>query len=1322
MKKCFFILAAALIAFGTLLVSCNANVEAPAEELVSISFENGSARALSSNLEGFAPETYYWKYAAKKADSSNLVSGETATYDADGAKWVKEGSQGLGTGTGTDYESYKVQGFSQGLWNFKLFAYKDAAGTQLVYSGETTGVLLQTNGNHRVDVVVSPAQSGNGTLIVKITGEDKIILNPASGSLIPNTKIRLGIDKLVGETATTIRALSFIEADYSNAELLPGTYKVTVQFTNDDATVIYAAGSVVSTVYSNLTTTIKGSLNEVITYADFGAEQNPDIITTTIGTAAITQGTTSSTVNFTSTTETKVTASMPTAAAKSLIATMEQELDAKTSTSESTTSNLTLNLSVNTTEATESTITYEIGMEATLVYEKIGAASQETTTTKSNVETLDDFVIVKIEMQKGLSEVKVMHDDVEMVACADLATLEGKTKSDPGAAAGFFFYEDPYTGDNTKAMLYIRTYRFSPFKLSYKVPSYVASVGDKRYQTLTEAISAAEAGETILILKDITTDDGYVINKNLSIDTDGHTITVKNGSNFNNRAFKIDSGKLTIFGSGTIVSVGSGTTSSDGAGCYGAFRVEANGQLEVSDMTLTNARPWGLNVKVLGGEATLTDVTINSSFGGGIEVTEAVLGTQSKKGSATLTDCTFTQTGYFDHCSTTLSVSGGSSLTVNSGTYTSDNYALYVFSSGGVITVNGGAFSGNKDGVAIVAAIDTNTYPQYTGGLAISGGSFTGGYSITSPAYLSITGGTYSVDPSAYVADGYKAVKDGSVWYVVPVTEDDQIKITGTGFSSYMTFAEFRDSVNAGNDYADCTVTLLRDIDLAGIDWVPIGTKAHPFRGTFDGNNKTISNLSNAGYTAYSEVFEANPQSYGAGDFALFGSVEGTVVIKDFDISAYIYGTGRYSAAVVSGPYNDVFTNLTISNIDVSGIINAKERIAGVIALSPNYTNQASILTINQCNNHATIIGDRAGGILSNNGCGGSNPTGHTTVQNCTNAGTIISQNGKENIAAGIINNTNTTNPELLSVIDCSNTGKILANTAYNLTANSYIYNNDAGDLGISIIGETVGDYTNPITDLAFLMNLYYCYSDPYVDENNNSYGIRWDAVEKRIGTTPTSTSNTQYVGLFAGLEYNVNTDIKAVYSFDYKGTTYEFKFANMADALEFLNYSAMYNNLKVYEDFEWTSAYTKEGDAPGNYSIDLNGYTMTLSAPIHSVNGAINGLQKTVVIKNGHIAFKSDYSGKILDHVERYGRIDFSNVTLDNSVSDEIISIYPSTSGYDPITLNIDSSCVGFAGKKIRCLSPNTGGGDALILNDTSITMSDSRWVVDNAEKVLTI
>jgi len=137
------------------------------------------------------------------------------------------------------------------------------------------------------------------------------------------------------------------------------------------------------------------------------------------------------------------------------------------------------------------------------------------------------------------------------------------------------------------------------------------------------------------------------------------------------------------------------------------------------------------------------------------------LGTESNGGyrNISLTNCTFTQENYYDYCSTAISVSGGSEVVVNSGSYTGE-HALYVFSSGGVITVNDGTFvgRGNNGRAAIVAAIDTNTYPAYTGGLSISGGSISGGYEITRPAYMSITGGKFSNDPSEYVAEGYAAV------------------------------------------------------------------------------------------------------------------------------------------------------------------------------------------------------------------------------------------------------------------------------------------------------------------------------------------------------------------------------------------------------------------------------------------------------------------------------------------------------------------------------------------------------------------------------------
>ena len=304
------------------------------------------------------------------------------------------------------------------------------------------------------------------------------------------------------------------------------------------------------------------------------------------------------------------------------------------------------------------------------------------------------------------------------------------------------------------------------------VKYFVARIGDVKYESIEEAISVVQNNQTIVMLVNITQDDGILFDKegvNAAIDLDGKTIKVNNGSNVNSRAFRIDNGTLEVYG-GSIVAVGEGTNADNGTGCYGAFRVEANGVLNAHDLSLSNARPWGLNVKVIGGAATLDNVSITSSYGGGIEVTEADLGNNSKAGSAILKNCHFTQTGYYDHCSTTLSVSGGSALTINGGSYESDNYALYVFSSGGEITVNDGSFSGNKDGVAIIAAIDLNTYPNYTGGLKLKGGEFHGGYSITSPAYMEVTGGTFSEDPSAYVdLNDYKVEENAGMYTVSPI-------------------------------------------------------------------------------------------------------------------------------------------------------------------------------------------------------------------------------------------------------------------------------------------------------------------------------------------------------------------------------------------------------------------------------------------------------------------------------------------------------------------------------------------------------------------------
>jgi hypothetical protein len=61
--------------------------------------------------------------------------------------------------------------------------------------------------------------------------------------------------------------------------------------------------------------------------------------------------------------------------------------------------------------------------------------------------------------------------------------------------------------------------------------------------------------------------------------------------------------------------------------------------------------------------------------------------------------------------------------------------------------------------------------------------------------------------------------------------------------------------VNDGNNFAGKTVTLSDDIDLQDIAWVPIGSAGKPFKGSFDGNGKKISNLYIMKDTSYNGLF-----------------------------------------------------------------------------------------------------------------------------------------------------------------------------------------------------------------------------------------------------------------------------------------------------------------------------------------------------------------------------------------------------------------------------------------------------------------------------------
>ncbi len=155
-----------------------------------------------------------------------------------------------------------------------------------------------------------------------------------------------------------------------------------------------------------------------------------------------------------------------------------------------------------------------------------------------------------------------------------------------------------------------------------------------------------------------------------------------------------------------------------------------------------------------------------------------------KNASITLNDGSFVA---FEHTHVIDAQAEGSNVTVNGGTY-EGNY-LATVASNAKVTVNGGVFAtaSYPGTVLVMSTEDTNTsVVTITGGtfyseaicdnpvkVNITGGTFylTKGFT-NYPAvplyeYITISGGTFNIDPSAYLADGYTATQNAEDMWVV---------------------------------------------------------------------------------------------------------------------------------------------------------------------------------------------------------------------------------------------------------------------------------------------------------------------------------------------------------------------------------------------------------------------------------------------------------------------------------------------------------------------------------------------------------------------------
>ena len=79
---------------------------------------------------------------------------------------------------------------------------------------------------------------------------------------------------------------------------------------------------------------------------------------------------------------------------------------------------------------------------------------------------------------------------------------------------------------------------------------------------------------------------------------------------------------------------------------------------------------------------------------------------------------------------------------------------LYIYNSGGTLNINGGTYVGNSGKVLQVDAQASN---QSYSTASITGGTFTGAFGKTNTGKetITVTGGSYSFNPTDYVPSGY---------------------------------------------------------------------------------------------------------------------------------------------------------------------------------------------------------------------------------------------------------------------------------------------------------------------------------------------------------------------------------------------------------------------------------------------------------------------------------------------------------------------------------------------------------------------------------------
>lgn len=306
---------------------------------------------------------------------------------------------------------------------------------------------------------------------------------------------------------------------------------------------------------------------------------------------------------------------------------------------------------------------------------------------------------------------------------------------------------------------------------------YVVQGPTGNYLTIAAALDAVPSPTSVKLIGNLEEDVVIPEGKTLTIDLDGFKITNKTG-----HTITVNSGAQLIINDSSAEKTG---TVDNVTHAKAAVHNAAGGTVTLSGGNYTRSQEADNSASSSGGNSFYTiqnygDMTLNE----GITVSQGANG----RGQFS----SLIENGYYDGSgksqNATMMINGGTFigglntiknddwgiLTVNGGNFT--NYAQHAFFNANIATINDGTFvnEGTRGAIYSFARWNDN---YGIGKLTINGGTFKNkGTSIievtAANADVSITGGTFSSNVSAYVPENYECVKnEGEDTYTVKEME-----------------------------------------------------------------------------------------------------------------------------------------------------------------------------------------------------------------------------------------------------------------------------------------------------------------------------------------------------------------------------------------------------------------------------------------------------------------------------------------------------------------------------------------------------------------------